>query len=255
MRFSNNEVFLAVGPVVGENDGGSKQRSITFPLFALHSPMPPLSSSPILEALRGRYATKQFDPSRKIGDEDWSALEDALVLTPSSYGLQPWKFFVVTQQSMKDSLVTASYNQRQVADCSHLLIITVRTEMTEADIDRLVDLTAETRGVGRDTLASYRNFMIGDIVTGARSKDAVGWAKLQSYIALGNFMTVAALMGIDTCPMEGFAPQAYNEALDLDSKGLTTSVLCPAGYRLAGDKYASLAKVRYPKTELIRHIR
>lgn len=217
--------------------------------------MSSIPGSHVLDQLRWRYATKQFDPDRTISDEDWAALEESLVLTPSSYGLQPWKFFVITNAEMKASLIPASYNQRQVADCSHLVVMAVRTEMTEADIDRLIDFTAETRGVDASTLAGYRNLMIGDIVTGPRSADAVGWAKLQSYIALGNFMTTAALMGIDTCPMEGFLPAAYDEALDLDQKGLTTAVLCPAGYRHSDDKYASLPKVRYPATDVIHHVR
>lgn len=216
--------------------------------------MTPIGSSTLLEALRWRYATKQFDAARRIPEADWAALEEALVLTPSSYGLQPWKFFVVTNQAMKESLVAASYNQRQVADCSHLVVMAVRTEMTEMDVDRLIEFTAETRGIDRQLLAGYRNMMIGDIVTGPRSAQATHWAKLQAYIALGNFMTAAALLGIDTCPMEGFMPKAVDEALDLDKMGLTTAVLCPAGFRSEGDKYADLAKIRYPKAEIIQHI-
>ena len=217
--------------------------------------MSTIPGSQVLDQLRWRYATKQFDPERQISEEDWAALEESLVLTPSSYGLQPWQFFVITNQALKDSLIAASYNQRQVADCSHLVVMAVRTEMTEADVDRLIDYTAEIRGLDAASLAGYRNLMVGDIVTGPRSEDAVGWAKLQSYIALGNFMTTAALMGIDTCPMEGFLPSAYDEALDLDQKGLTTAVLCPAGYRHPDDKYASLAKVRFPAAELVHHVR
>lgn len=217
--------------------------------------MSPLPGSQILDGLRWRYATKRFDPARRIPETVWSDLEEALVLTPSSYGLQPWRFFVVTNQALKESLVPAAYNQRQVADCSHLVVMTVRTRMSEADVDRLVDLTAETRGIDRQALAGYRNIMIGDIVTGPRSAEAATWAKLQSYIALGNFMTAAALMGVDTCPMEGFLPKAFDEALDLDRMGLTTAVLCPAGYRAGDDKYATLPKIRYPRTEIVQHLR
>lgn len=216
--------------------------------------MSTISGSQIIDRLRWRYATKQFDPERRIDVEDWSALEEALVLTPSSYGLQPWKFFVITDQAMKDSLVPASYHQRQVAECSHLVVMTVRRSMTEADVDRLIATTAEIRGVDPAQLGGYRNLMIGDIVTGPRSEDAVGWAKLQAYIALGNFMTVAAMMGIDTCPMEGFLPTAFDEALDLGPQDLTTAVLCPAGYRRTDDRYAAMAKVRYPRADLIEHL-
>ena len=216
--------------------------------------MSTVPASQVLDQLRWRYATKNFDPARKISEEDWSALEDVVVLTPSSYGLQPWKFFVITDQHLKDSLVPASYNQRQVSDCSHLLVMAVPTKVTEEDVDKLIAATAEARGIDPEDLDGYRNLMIGDIVTGARSRDAVGWAKLQSYIALGNFMTAAALVGIDTCPMEGFIPTSYDEALDLDQKGLTTAVLCPAGYRLDDDKYATLPKVRYAKEDVVERI-
>ena len=101
--------------------------------------MNPVPSSQILDHLRWRYATKRFDPTRRIPDADWAALEEALILTPSSYGLQPWKFLVITRQDTKESLVAPAYNQRQVADCSHLLVFAVRREMTEADADRLID--------------------------------------------------------------------------------------------------------------------
>ncbi|MCB1230338.1 MAG: NAD(P)H-dependent oxidoreductase [Verrucomicrobiae bacterium] len=217
--------------------------------------MPVISGNEIIDRLKWRYATKQFDPEKPIGEADWSTLEEALILTPSSYGLQPWKFFVITNQDLKESLVASAYNQRQVADCSHLVVMAVRTKMTEDDIDRLIDFTAEVRGIDREKLASYRHVMVGDIVHGPRSHDATGWAKLQAYIALGNFMTVAAMMGIDTCPMEGFMPPAFDEALDLEEKGYTTAVLCPAGYRKADDRYATLAKVRYPREEMIQHLR
>lgn len=208
----------------------------------------------LLEKLHWRYATKEFDPDRKIPEKDWSALEDALVLTPSSYGMQPWKFFVITNQELKESLVPASYKQKQVADCSHLLVITVKTDLGTDDVDKLIDATAEARGVPSEALGFYRNMIVGDIIEGPRSKDIIGWGKLQAYIALGNFMTCAAMLGIDACPMEGFVPSMYDEALDLAQKGLTTAVLCPAGYRAESDKYASSAKVRYPKEELVERI-
>ena len=208
----------------------------------------------LLEKLRWRYATKQFDPERKISDSDWSTLEEALILTPSSYGMQPWKFFVIRDPELKESLVSASYKQRQVADCSHLLVIAVKTSLGVADVDRLIDATVEARGVDRATLEFYRSLIIGDVVEGPRSGDIRGWAKLQSYIALGNFMTSAALLGIDCCPMEGFVPEMYDEALGLTEAGLTTSVLCPAGYRTADDKHAVAPKVRYPREHLIETI-
>ncbi|MDF1752227.1 MAG: NAD(P)H-dependent oxidoreductase [Verrucomicrobiales bacterium] len=208
----------------------------------------------LLEKLQWRYAAKAFDPAKKISPEDWSTLEEALRLTPSSYGLQPWKFYVITDQELKDELIPASYGQTQVGNCSHLLVFTVTTDLSEADIDKYVETSCSVRGTEPESMEFFRNLIIGDVVTGPRSKDIPGWAKLQSYIALGNFMTCAAMLDIDCCPMEGFVQDAYDEALGLKKKGLTTAVVCPAGYRSDDDKYSALEKVRYSKEDLFEYI-
>ncbi|MDF1812543.1 MAG: NAD(P)H-dependent oxidoreductase [Verrucomicrobiales bacterium] len=208
----------------------------------------------VLEKLRWRYAAKAFDPEKKISESDWETLEEALRLTPSSYGLQPWKFYVITDQQLKDQLIPASYGQTQVGNCSHLLVFTVKTDLSEEDIDQYIEATCEVRGTEPESMDFFKKMIIGDVVNGARSNDIPGWAKLQSYIALGNFMTCAALLDIDCCPMEGFVRDVYDETLGLAEKGLTTAVVCPAGYRAEGDKYASLAKVRYPKEELFEYL-
>ena len=208
----------------------------------------------LLEKLRWRYAAKAFDPNKKIPETDWETLEEALRLTPSSYGMQPWKFFVITDQTLKDSLISASYNQSQVGNCSHLLVFTIRTSLEVADVNKLIHTTCQSRNVEPESLDFYRKMIIGDVIEGPRSQDIPGWAKLQSYIALGNFMTCAALLGIDCCPMEGFVPGAYDKALGLNDKGLTTAVVCPTGYRTKDDKYATATKVRYPKEELFEYL-
>lgn len=216
--------------------------------------MTPIPTQQLLDALNWRYAVKKFDAERKIPADVWSALEEALVLTPSSYGLQPWKFFVITDQTLKESLVAASYKQTQPRDCSHLVVMAVQKKVAVEDVDKLFDAIAEIQERPRESTEGYRKMMIGDVVDGARGEDSVGWAKLQSYIALGNFMTAAALLGVDTCPMEGFVPAMYDEALGLAERGLTTAVLCPAGYRSADDKYASTPKVRYPLDDVIERV-
>ncbi|MEX2581483.1 MAG: NAD(P)H-dependent oxidoreductase [Verrucomicrobiales bacterium] len=208
----------------------------------------------LIEKLKWRYATKSFDRARTIPDHDWSTLEEALRLTPSSYGLQPWKFIVIRDQKTKDSLLSASYNQSQIADCSHLLVFAAKTSVTAADVDRLVDASAAARGIAVEALSSYRKVIVGDLIEGARSAESTEWAKLQSYIALGNFMTCAAMLDIDCCPMEGFVPAKYDEILGLAPRGLTTSVVCPAGYRSGDDKYATAAKMRFPKEDLFEYI-
>lgn len=215
--------------------------------------MTPIAPSQLLDALNWRYATKVFDPSRTIPAETWAALEQALVLTPSSYGLQPWKFIVIQDKELRERLVPHSWRQRQVADCSHLVVMTVKKAMTEADIDAFITRVAEVRGGTPDALLGYRNMMVGDVVSGERGKWVTQWAKLQSYIALGNLMTCAAMLGVDSCPMEGFVPEKYDEVLELEKEGLTTSVLLPLGYRAEADRYAQLPKVRFTHGMVVEH--
>lgn len=213
--------------------------------------MPPITSVQLLETLNWRYATKSFDPDRQIPADTWAALEQSLVLTPSSYGLQPWKFLVITDLALRESLVPHAWRQRQVADCSHLVVMCVKKTMTDADVDRFIERMAEVRGGTPESLARFRNIVIGDVVTGERSRWIGEWACRQAYIALGQFMLSAALLGVDTCPMEGFVPPKFDELLGLASEGLTTAVLCPAGYRSADDRYAALPKVRFRATDVI----
>ncbi|MCE9518519.1 MAG: NAD(P)H-dependent oxidoreductase [Verrucomicrobia bacterium] len=215
--------------------------------------MTPIPTYQLLDALNWRYATKAFDPGKKIPSDIWAALEESLVLTPSSYGLQPWKFLVITDQALRESLVPHAWNQKQVADCSHLVVMTVKRKMTEADIDKFIHRLAEVRGGTSDALAGYRNVMVGDVVTGDRSAWIAEWAARQAYIALGQFMASAALLGVDTCPMEGFVPEKFDELLQLSGDGMTTAVLCPAGYRAERDRYATLPKVRFKAEDVIEH--
>jgi nitroreductase len=205
----------------------------------------------LLAQLNWRYATQQFDPARKISPEDWAAMEEALILSPSSYGLQPWTFVVITDQKMRERLFPSTWNQRQILDCSHFVVFTARTKITKEDIDRHIARTAEVRGGTVEALKRFREAMAGDLVTGVRAAQAREWATQQAYIALGNFMTSAALLGIDTCPMEGFKPDEYDEILELSAKRLTSVVCCAAGYRSGEDKSAGQKKVRFARTDVI----
>ena len=215
----------------------------------------PVSTQTLLAQLNWRYATKKFDPAKKIPDEDWRALEEALVLSPSSFGLQPWKFLVVTHPAIKEQLVAVSWSQRQPADCSHLVVFGVKQSLTLADIDRYVERIAEVRNSPPDKLAPYREMMVGTQQQMASQGVLTHWATRQVYIALGNFMTSAALLGIDTCPMEGFVPAAYDKMLGLEGSGYSATVLCAAGYRAADDAYIKHPKVRFKPEDVIQHIR
>jgi nitroreductase len=210
-----------------------------------------ITTTDLLEHLNWRYATKQFDPAKTIAPEIWTALEDALVLTPSSYGLQPWKFLIVTSPELKTQLQPFSWNQSQVTDCSHYVVFAIKKNLTAEDVDRFMSRTAELRGGTVDAMAGYRNLIVSDLVDGARSFSINQWSTRQAYIALGNFMTSAALLGVDTCAMEGIEPVNYDRVLGLSVKGFTAVVACAAGYRSDTDKYATLTKVRFPKSEVL----
>ena len=181
--------------------------------------MPLFSGDALLERLRWRCAVKRFDPSRRIPEADWRALQEALVLTPSSYGLQPWKFLVVTDPALKAVLAPLSFNQPQVASCSHYVVLARKMNLSEGDIDRFVARTAEVRGLPAASFHRYRDIMVQDLVRGPRAARVDEWAACQVYIALGNLMISAAVLGVDACPMEGIQPGKYDEALQLTGAG------------------------------------
>lgn len=205
----------------------------------------------LISQLHWRYATKQFDPQRKISPEDWAALEEALVLTPSSFGLQPWKIIVVKDAATKQKLVAASWDQKQVADCSHLVVFAIKKDLAQSDIDNYIARIAEVRGVPRESLGTFRDMMVGGLLQGMDAAARNAWAARQAYIALGNFLNSAALLSVDACPMEGIVPGQYDEILGLSKQGLDAVVVCAAGYRAASDTYASLKKVRFPREQLL----
>ncbi len=214
----------------------------------------PVSNDTLLAQLNWRYATKVFDPSRRIPDADWAVLEEALILTPSSYGAQPYKFVIVTDPAIRAKLLPVSWNQKQTTDCSHYVVFAAREKNTEADIDRYLARIIEVRGGSAEALAGFKKLLMADIVNGPRGEAAFEWAARQAYIALGNFMTSAALLGIDTCPMEGIEPDKYDQILGLPAEGFRTVVACAAGYRASGDKYAVLPKVRFSARDLVVHL-
>ncbi len=211
-----------------------------------------LSAQELLTVQNRRYATKKFETT-PIPAETWAALEASLVLTPSSFGLQPWKFLVVSDPAVRAKLKEASWGQAQVEEASHLVVFLAKDTLSAEDVQHFIARIAEVRGVAPESLAGYRDMMVGTLVTGPRAAHIQEWATRQVYIALGNFMTSAALLGVDTCPMEGLDPARYDEILGLAGTGYHTVCACPAGYRSGDDKYAALAKVRFPVEEIVVH--
>jgi len=208
-----------------------------------------VSNESLVRQLNWRYATKRFNPARKIQPPDWRTLEQALVLSPSSYGLQPWRFFVVTDPDVRTKLRGAAWNQLQVTDASHLVVFAIKKDLGPADVDRFLARVSEVRGVPAETLAGYRDMLLGAV---NRPKEQVAaWAARQAYIALGTFLTTAALLEIDACPMEGFDPAKFDEILGLGEQGYTAVVIATAGYRAEDDANARLPKVRFAPEDVI----
>lgn len=210
--------------------------------------------SKIIEDLNWRYATKDFDSTKKISDEDMNTLLESLRLTPSSFGMQPWHFVVVQNTEKREQLVEKSWGQKQISEASHLIILCRLKEVNDSNVDQYVNDMAKTRGDSLESLEGFSNMIKGFI----SRKDENGqeqWMKDQAYIALGNLMTVCAQMRIDSCPMEGFSPKGYDEVLRLGDKGLWPVLVCPVGYRKDSDKYATLEKVRFPLKDLVTYIK
>lgn len=213
-----------------------------------------LTNDKLIEALNWRYAVKKFDSSKKIDSQTWKTVEDALVLTASSYGLQPWKFLIVTDKAVMHKLTASSWGQKQVEDCSHLVVIAVKEKLDVEHVDNYINSIIKQRGVNPTELDGLKKMMTNDIVNGPRSEISFEWAARQAYIALGNLLTVSAVLGLDTCPMEGIIPAKYDEILGLTGSGFKTVVACPVGYRASDDKYAQVKKVRFPSSEIITRI-
>jgi nitroreductase len=214
----------------------------------------PIPPQQLVDALNWRYATKKFDPTKKIPTDIWSALEASLVLAPSSIGLQPWKFFVVTDPALKTELMGASYRQAQVADCSHFVALTARRDIDAGHVERHIERMAEVTGVTTESLAKFRTMTLGNLDKARAAGTLDAWQQHQIYIALGQFMASAALLAVDTCPMEGIEPDKYDDILGIAGTNYATVVACAAGYRAAEDKYANTKKVRFKPEDVIVRI-
>jgi nitroreductase len=215
--------------------------------------MPAVAPESVLGQLAWRYATKKFDPARKIAPDLWAKLEQAVILSPSSYGLQPWKFIVVTDPEVRKRLHPVSWNQPQILDASHLVVFAAKNPPTPADIERHVARTAQVRGTDPGALDGFRQMMLGSLSRMTEAQ-AHAWATRQTYIALGVFLSAAAMMGVDACPMEGFQPDKYDEILGLKTKGLGAVVIATAGYRSPDDPAGKAVKSRFDVDEVIERI-
>jgi nitroreductase len=204
----------------------------------------------ILEKLQWRYATKKFDTTKKLTESELAILKEAFNLTALSYGLQTLKLVIVEDKSLRENLVPLSYGQRQVADASHLFVLCIQKEIDERDVHEHFHTVKNVRSTPDSILEPFKEHLISTIEAMPNEKK-VAWATKQAYIALGNLMTVCAVEGIDSCPMEGFIPQELDKALGLDTRGLSSVLMLPVGYRAKDDMFAELKKVRKQLSDTI----
>lgn len=204
----------------------------------------------IIDKLKWRYATKKFDSSRTLSAEQLSVLKEAFNLTALSYGLQTLKLVVVEDKTIRENLVSLSYGQRQVVDSSHLLVLCIQTKINAEDVDSHFNNIKAIRETPDEVLEPFKAQMKSTIDNMTEDKKLV-WATKQAYIALGNLMTVCAVEGIDSCPMEGFVPEAIDEALKLNDMNLKSVLLLPVGYRAEDDMFSGFKKVRKQLSDTI----
>ncbi len=214
----------------------------------------PLNSEQVLNQLHWRYATKKFDPNKKISEANWKTLEQSLVLSPSSFGLQPWQFFVIRNPEIRQKLQEVSWGQTPVVNASHLIVFAIKKDLDTNYVDRYIQRMAEVQQVSTEKLSGFSNMVKGYLEEPPFPLDVNKWAAKQTYLALGFFLSCAAMMEIDTLPMEGFIPPKYDEILGLDSKGYSTVALCAAGYRADDDQHQNDPKVRFSTEQVVQYI-
>lgn len=209
--------------------------------------------STYIENLNWRYATKQFDSTKKISSEDLETLKEAIRLSASSYGMQPYEVFIIEDKETRERLKAVSYNQPQITDASQVIVFAAKTNVTAEDVTIYMKNISQVRNVPVDALAGFSGMINGAVVS-LPVETKANWAAKQSYIALGNLLSAAAELKIDTCPMEGFNADGVDEVLGLKEKGLRATVIATIGYRSAEDKMQHLIKVRKSTEDLFTTI-
>lgn len=204
----------------------------------------------IIDALHWRYATKAYDASKKLTENQVNTLIEAVRLSPASFGLQAYKLIHVKDEETREKLKAAAWGQTQVTDASDLFVFAVATNLSDAHVDAFIAETAKTRNMPVEALAEYTGMIKGSI--NSRTEEGkVTWLAKQAYIALGVLLSAAATEHIDATPMEGFDSAQFDEILGLKEHNLTSVVIAAVGFRSAEDSYATLGKVRISKENLV----
>ena len=207
----------------------------------------------IIKSLEWRYACKKFDENKKLSETQIETLKKAFNLTPTSFGLQPVKMLIIEGKELKEKIFKHSYFQAQVTTCSHLLVFCIDTVVNEKTIDTYFDMEKEVRGVSEEVISDFRN-QLKDMYKN-KSKEEIEQSSIyQTYIILGNLMTVCALEKIDSCPMEGFIPEKIDEILNLSDKNLKSVLMLPVGFRAEDDFMSKMKKVRKPLEIMVEEL-
>lgn len=203
-----------------------------------------------IKNLRWRYAVKKFDDKKLLSKTQITILKEAFNLTATSYGLQPVKMVIIHNKEIQQQLVAQSWNQLQIAQASHVLVLCIPKKYSTAEIEHYFSLVKKIRNTPDELLAPFKEMLIHSIANKTQ-EELTAWNKNQAYISLGNLMTVAANEQIDTCPMEGFISEKYDEILALDKHNLTSVLVLPVGFRASDDYMKDLKKVRKNIEEVI----
>lgn len=200
-----------------------------------------------------RYATKKMDASKKVSDADFQLLMEAIQLSTSSYGLQPYVVFNIVDPEVRKQIQPAAWNQSQIVDASHLLVFANILDFGATEIENYIKNLVDTRQIPYESVKGYEDFMKMKITELPKEKRDI-WTAKQTYLALGNLLNAAAELKIDVTPMEGFEPEKVNEILKLNEKNLNASLIAAIGYRSEEDATQHYAKVRKPLNQLFINI-
>lgn len=203
----------------------------------------------ITESMNWRYATKKFDVNKKIDEETLELLLESLRLSPSSYGLQPWKFVLVSNKDIRKAIGEAGYNQPQITEASHLIIFTNKKNIDDKLVDEYTEFVSKESGIDASKLSGLSDMIKGSF-TGKTQEDLRNWASRQVYLAAGALLANAAMVSVDACPMEGFDNSKVDEILKLSELGLESRLIIALGYRDEGDSSLKHKKIRFPKNEV-----
>ena len=202
-----------------------------------------------LENQNWRYATKKFDATKKITAEDLDILKEAIRLSSSSYGLQPYKVILVENPELRAKIQPSAWGQSQIVEASHLIVFANEINFGTTGIDDYIKNASETRAIPAESLQGYADFMKANI-TALSEDNRNNWTAKQTYLALGNLLNAAAELKIDVTPMEGFVPAEVNEILGLEALGLNATLIATLGYRHEEDATQYYKKVRKSNEDL-----